>query len=259
MDGIIDERDDNVVRIVLARPDRGNALDAAMGARLRDIAAACRADRSVRAVLMTAQGRLFCAGGDLGAMGTGSDIAATIAPMTRDFHHAIADFAAMDAPLIVAVQGATTGAGVSLVAVADYAIAARSAAFAYAYPGVGFTADGGPTWTLPRLVGLRAFQSLYLGGAKWTADVALEHGLLNEVVDDDALADRAIAFAEQLAVGPTRAFAGIKRLAAASFKRDLPSQLDAELEELLEAAGTEDARGAIEAVSARQPAKFEGR
>lgn len=259
MTGVRIAREEGLARLLLARGVKGNALDAAMGRQLREAAAELRADQSVRAVLLEAEGSAFCVGGDLSAMGGDGDIAATIEPMAVDFNAAIADLASMTAPLIVAVQGVAAGAGLSLVGIADYAVAARAATFSYAYPGVGLTADGGPTWSLPRLVGLRAFQSLYLGGARWSADDALARGLVNEIVDDAELAGRALGFARRVAGGPTRAYAAIKRLAAASLARDLPAQLDAELAELLTAARTNDARGAIAAVLARGRPSFGGR
>lgn len=251
--------DAGVATITLVRPDRGNALDAQGGRDLRGAALRCMADPGIRAVLLCAEGKNFCVGGDLRDFTAQQDLPTAVKDMTIDFHAAVAMFARMDAPLIAAINGAAAGAGLTLTTLSDYAIAGRSSTFTYAYSGVGFTSDGGLTWLLPRLIGLRRFQALVLEGTSLSADEAQTAGIVSKVVDDDALRDTALAFAQRIAVGPTRAYAGIKRLAQASFSQRYEAHLEDEAQALFAVAGTADARGAIASVTQRQRPTFSGR
>lgn len=249
---------DGLVIVTLARPDAGNALDDQAGRELRQAALACSAP-DVRAVLLQAEGRNFCFGGDLGHIARQEDRGRSVRDMTVDFHAAISLFGQMNAPLICAVRGAATGAGLSLAAISDYVIASSEAQFAYAYTGVGFSADGGLTWTLPRLIGLRAFQSLYLTGRRVKADEALSLGIVSEVVEEADLNARALALASEIAAGPTLAFGAVKRLAAAGLTQSLAAQLEAESQALAGLANSDDAGQAIRALLERKPPHFTGR
>jgi 2-(1,2-epoxy-1,2-dihydrophenyl)acetyl-CoA isomerase len=251
--------EDGLATITLAQPDSGNAVAEQFGQEFRAAALICHTDPSVRAVLLRAEGKAFCVGGNVKDFVTQSDLPRAVKHMTIDFHAALSMLARMDAPLVCAVQGVAAGAGLTMVCAADYAIAGKAAAFTYAYSGVGFTADGGLTWLLPRLVGLRNFQSLVFTGRVVNAEEALALGIVSELVDDDALAERAESFARRLASGPTKAYGGIKRLALASFSHEYEAHQEAEAQALIIAAGTEDARNAIAAVAKRQKPEFKGR
>ncbi len=253
------EIEDGLAILTLSRPHAGNALDDEAGRALRAAALACATADGVRAVLLRGEGPNFCFGGDLAHIAAQSDRGAAVRDMTIDFHAAVGLLAGMRAPLVCAVRGAATGAGLSLAAISDYLICSDTAFFAYAYCGVGLSADGGLTWTLPRVIGLRAFQSLYLTGRRVNAEEGRTLGLVSEIVLDDQLEDRAAAFARELADGPTLAFGAIKRLAASSFSRDLPSHLEAEGEALVSLARSEDAQGAVKALLARSKPAFKGR
>ncbi|MGE0596181.1 MAG: enoyl-CoA hydratase/isomerase family protein [Hyphomonadaceae bacterium] len=244
--------------ITLCRADAGNALDDQSGRALKDAALACATAREVRAVLLRAEGKHFCFGGDLAHVSRQDDPGRAVREMTQDFHAAILLFTQMAAPLVCAVRGAATGAGLSLAAAADYVIASDTAFFAYAYTSVGFSADGGLTWTLPRLIGLRAFQSLYLTNRRVPAPEALNLGIVSEMVDDAALDQRALAFARERAAGPTLAFGAVKRLAGSAFSSTLPSQLEAESDILCRLARSDDSAQAIKAMLNRRQPTFSG-
>ena len=251
--------DQGLATITLNRPDQGNAVARKFGEEFRAVALTCQTDPDIRAVLLRAQGKAFCVGGDLKDFVTQTDLAAAVKDMTIDFHAAVSMLARMDAPLVCAVNGIAAGAGLTMVCLADYVVAGTSAAFTYAYAGVGFTADGGLTWLLPRLVGLRNFQSLVFSGRVVPAAEALTLGIVSEVVEDSDLAARAETFARRLSQGPTKAYGGIKRLALASFSHEYEAHLEAEAQALFLAAKTEDARGAIAAMARRQKPVFNGR
>jgi 2-(1,2-epoxy-1,2-dihydrophenyl)acetyl-CoA isomerase len=245
--------------ITLTRPQQGNALGAQAGRDLRALALACRSHPDVRAVVLRAEGRSFCVGGDINDFSASEDLGAAVKDMVIDFHAAVSMLARMPAPLVVAVQGAAAGAGLSLVCLADIAVAARSATFTVAYTGIGFSSDGGLSYTMPRLVGLRRFQSLALTNRSVSASEAVDIGLITEVVDDDALDAHVDAVARKLAHGPTRAYAAMRRLALDSYGRSLEGQLEQEAIEVSALASSSDSQRAIAAIVAKQRPTFEGR
>ena len=252
------EHGDDLAIITLRRPERSNALGAQSGRDLRAVASICATDSGVRAVLLRSEGRNFCVGGDLAEFAASSDLGSAVRAMTVDFHAAIASFARMRAPLVMAVQGAAAGAGLSLVGIADLTVAGRSASFTAAYTGVGFSADGGMTWTLPRLIGLRRYQELVFTNRTVKADEAQTLGLVTEVVDDEQLATRSEALARQLAQGPTSAYGAVRRLVLESSQRALEPQLDQESLEISALAAGADAQAAIQAALQRQRPRFTG-
>ena len=148
--------DDGIARITLGRQDNANAMNPILARELLDAAIACDVDPSVRAVLIDAEGRMFCAGGDLDTFRrAGDDLARLLRHMTVDLHGAIARLARMRAPVIAAVQGAAAGAGFSLTTACDFVVAAQSAKFTMAYTRAGLVPDGSSTFFLPRLLGRR--------------------------------------------------------------------------------------------------------
>ncbi|NNM00611.1 MAG: enoyl-CoA hydratase, partial [Gammaproteobacteria bacterium] len=174
-------------------------------------------------------------------------------------HAAIARFTRMNAPVIMAVHGAAAGAGMSLICGGDIVIAARAAKFTMAYTAIGLPPDGGGSYFLPRVVGLRRAQELILTNRRLSADEALDWGLVTEVVADDALAERAGALAANLASGPTLAYGAAKRLLADTLSNTLETQMELETRAIAGAAAGEDSAGAIQAFLAKQKPTFSGR
>jgi 2-(1,2-epoxy-1,2-dihydrophenyl)acetyl-CoA isomerase len=226
---------------------------------LSRIATACSRDPSVRCVLIDADGRFFSVGGDLRTLGQDREtLRSFIDDATVGLHSAVARFARMDAPVVVAVHAMAAGGGVSLAAAADFCLAARSARFYAAYQGIGLAIDGGGSHFLPRRVGSRRATSFYLRNETWTAEEALTYGLVTEVVDDDTLADSAWALATELAAGPTRSFGEVKRLLASSFDQPLDTQLELEARAMARTVLTQDTWNAITAVADRKKPSFAG-
>ena len=127
-----------------------------------------------------------------------------------------------------------------------------------AYTGVGLTPDGSSTWFLPRLIGSRRFLELALTNRTLSAQEALSWGLVNEVVADDAVAERAGEIARRLASGPTEAYGITKRLVLSSFVESLESQMEIEGRGIADAARTADAREGVEAFFAKRKPSFQG-
>ncbi len=249
----------SVALITLARPDAGNAMSMALMDALYDAVASATGEPRTRAVLLQGEGRNFCVGGDIRSFGADEDAGEFMTRLAGRLHQAVALLAAHPAPVVVAAQGASAGAGLSLVAGADVALAARSATFTMAYAGIGLTADGGASWLLPRVIGLRRTQELAFTGRRLDAEEAERYGLVTRVVEDAELASEGRAVAERIATGPTVAFGRVKALLAAQGLKTLPQQLDAELDAIAAARVSEDAREGVAAFLARRSPRFTGR
>jgi 2-(1,2-epoxy-1,2-dihydrophenyl)acetyl-CoA isomerase len=252
------EVDDGLASITLTRPERRNALDLEQVRDLADVATRCGNDPGVRAVLLLAEGAAFHVGADLRGVASADDAGLLVKQLTADLHVAISRFARMRAPLVVGVQGVAAGGGFSLAIAGDVVLAARSATFALAYGAAGLVPDGGSTWLLPRLVGLRRAQELVFLDRRLTATEAADWGLVTEVVDDEALSARAQQVARQLADGPTLAFGRAKALLRRSFGAELEVQLEDESEALAAAAGSSDGRAGVAAFLAKSRPTFQG-
>ena len=146
---------DRVARLTLNAPETGNALNLELATALADAAEGLRGS-DVGAVLLTAAGKSFCVGGDLNWMrDAGDEVRDAVLRLATKFHAGIEALAALDAPVISAVRGAAAGGGMSLAIAADIVLASETARFTIAYTAIGFSPDGGSSWTLPRLVGVR--------------------------------------------------------------------------------------------------------
>jgi len=246
-----------VAHVVMRRADRGNAIDLAMAQGLLAAATACGQD-GVRAVLLRGEGRSFCVGGDLREFSTlaGQELAEHLDAVTAALHGALRIFAAMDAPLVAAVQGAVAGAGVGLAAAADLAIAAADATFVLAYTGIGYSPDAGVTWSLPRLVGPKRALELLLTNRRLGAQEAAEIGLVTRVVDVGHLSDETERLAAGLAHGATAAIGVTRRLVAAGLSSDRDTHLDREASALATAAASAEGREGVAAFLGKRPPRF---
>lgn len=251
---------DGVATVTLNRPEVGNAFDVAMTDDILELSTRLARDPDVRCVLLRAKGP-FTVGGDMRFLGPMDDTerAATLHRMIGDYHVALERLASLDAPLVAAINGSAGGGGLGLVGAADIAIAADDAAFALGYAALGMTSDGANSWYLPRLIGLRRAQQMYLLNRRLTAAEALEWGLVTEVVPAGSADARAAEIAARIAAGPTRAFAGMRRLLRDSYDNSLRDQLAAELREVDEIARTADISEGMSAFAARRRPEFRGR
>jgi 2-(1,2-epoxy-1,2-dihydrophenyl)acetyl-CoA isomerase len=243
------------------RPEAFNSFNLAMKqATLRALTEAS-ADESVRAVVITGNGRAFCAGQDLKEhleLVRSQD--PRLATTVREFYNvAISAIVDMRKPVIAAVNGAAAGAGAALSYACDLRIAGTAASFSMAFAGVALSADSGASFTLPRLIGAgRASRMMLLGERVGSAE-ALRIGLVDEVVADDELADRAALVAGTLANGPTRAYAWIKASMHAAATSDLAAALEFENRAQAELFAGADHHEAIRAFAEKRPPLFEGR
>ena len=253
------ELKDHVARITLNRPEAANALNMEMGRDLMHAAIRCSEDKSVRAVILTGAGRMFCGGGDLKLFAAQEDrLPVHLKELAGNLHLAISRFVRMSAPVIIAVNGSAGGAGFSLCLFGDMVLAAESAKFTMAYTRAGLAPDGSSTFFLPRIVGLRRALELALTNRVLSAKEAMDWGIVNKVMPDAQLQAEAQALATQLASGATLALGAAKRLLHHSFSESLETQMELEAQAIADRAGTADGREGIAAFVAKRPPKFRG-
>jgi 2-(1,2-epoxy-1,2-dihydrophenyl)acetyl-CoA isomerase len=260
-DAVLLEIDDGgLARLTLNRPDAANAIDLALAEALADAVAELTEIEGVRAVLLTGAGSRFCGGGDVRSFAAaGAALDAALAAILASLHAAVVNLARLDAPVVAAVQGSAAGAGLALLAGADLVVAGASAKLVMAYTGIGLVPDGGSTWYLPRIIGLRRAIELALTNRVLSADEALSWGLVSAVVPDKDLQADAESVAKELATGPTRAFGAVKRLMRESLELDLEAQLAHESEAMVRAGESDDGREGVAAFTEKRPPQFTGR
>jgi 2-(1,2-epoxy-1,2-dihydrophenyl)acetyl-CoA isomerase len=225
-DSVLFDVDGAVATITLNRPEVGNALDIPMSRELLEAAMRCEADAAIRCVVLTGTGKLFCGGGDVAAFaGAGDDLPKILREITVYLHAAIAVLARMEKPLVTAINGSAAGAGIGLAILGDVALAEPTASFSLAYTGIGLTPDGGATWLLPRLIGLRRTQELCLTNRRVKAEEAASLGLVTRLVEAGTLAAETKAVAEQLARSATAALGATRKLLVESYTNTLEDQL----------------------------------
>jgi 2-(1,2-epoxy-1,2-dihydrophenyl)acetyl-CoA isomerase len=258
-DSLVFEVKDGVGLISLNRPDEGNAITLEMANEMLDVARRCDEDPEVRAVVLTGSGKMFCAGGDLKVFAAqGEKVSLYMKKVTQAFHAVISRFNWMDAPVVGAINGTAAGGGFSLALTTDIAIAAESAKFTMAYTKVGLAPDGGSSYFLARLVGLRRAKEMALLNPVLSAKQALEWGLINQVVADDQVLPAALEIAYRLAKGPTQALGAAKRLILSGSTESLESQMEKESRAIAKMVGTEDGREGVAAFIAKRMPKFTG-
>ncbi|KIN65565.1 putative acyl-CoA hydratase [Sulfitobacter noctilucae] len=255
---ILLEITDGTARITLNRPDKGNALDQPMADALLAAAIKCANDPAVRCVVLTGAGKMFSVGGDIGAFALNSDgIAPFLAQLAGTLHQALSQFAAMQKPLITLVNGTAAGAGLSMAISGDVVLADPNAMFTTAYLGIGLTPDGGMTWLLPRLVGMRRAQEMIITNARVSAEKAAEIGLVTRLAAPGALMDEGDVLARQLADGAVGAMGQARRLLHDSSSSGFASQMDRELAAITAAGSGPEGRAGIEAFLAKRKPDFE--
>ncbi|BFM14838.1 enoyl-CoA hydratase-related protein [Maricurvus nonylphenolicus] len=249
------EIDSNVAVITLNRPNLANAMNGQMMAELHDIAISCDTNPEVRAILLRGQGPIFCAGGDLASFAeAGDQIAAKIKLWVADFHCAISKFSKMSSPFIVAVNGTAAGAGLSLVAMADLVVSGESGKYMVAYTAAGLSPDGSSTYYLPRRIGPARAREMMLTNRMLSAKEALDWGLVNQLVEDDAVDDVAKKLAVKLASGSRAAIGAVKSMLDQTFSNGLESQMELEARSIAELAAAEDGQEGIHAfLNKRKP------
>src|SRR5258706_4590645 len=248
-----------VATISFNRPHVMNALDADMIGRLSTVCEEARDDAAVRVIVQRGNGPAFLAGGDVALFQANlATLPAMVEKLAGELHHAIVALREAAKPVLASVHGSVAGAGVSLLAAADLAIAAGDTKFTLAYSKIATSPDGGSTYFLPRIVGTRKALELMMLADIFDAQTALDLGLVNWVVPAAELAAATDKIAQRLVKGPTIAYAETKALVNRTFERPLTAQLAAEAQAFARCARTRDlAEGVTAFVEKRKP-EFKG-
>ncbi len=247
--------------ITFNRPDKLNAFTAQMNLQLQAALDTADQDTSCRALLITAAGRGFSAGQDLGAVKSapGQDRKqATKETLDKLYNPIVRCIAALRMPVVCAINGIAAGAGLNIALGCDVVLAARSAKFLQPFVKIGLIPDAGGTWHLPRLVGPARAKALMILGETITAEQAERFGMIWKVVDDASLMDEATRLTAHLATQPTQAIAGIKRTLLAAETNTLDQQLDLERDEQMRLSGSPDNVEGITAFLEKRAPKFSG-
>lgn len=251
--------DGAIATITLNRPAVGNTVDMALARALLAAAIACDQDATLRCVVLTGAGKLFCGGGDLSAFAAAGDtIPAFLSELAGTYHLAISRLMRMRKPLLVLVNGPAAGAGLSLALIGDVVIAAQSASFVAAYGSVGLSPDGGMSWLLPRLVGIRRAQDIILSNRRVSAADAVAMGMISRAVPDADLATEGARAVQILAAAPTAAIAEARALLLDSFSAPLEAQLEREARSIAAMGATQDCREGVAAFAMRRQPNFSG-
>ena len=259
------EIDAGVGRLILNRTQAMNTLNIDMARAIRVAAQRLAYDETVRVVLICTEGSYFMAGGDIayfgevGAKPTQVDSDFATHELIQEAHLAIRAIRTMAKPVVASVVGGAAGIGVSIVAACDLAIAADNCVFTLAYSMLGATPDGGATFSLPRLMGLKQAAELIMLSDRFDAQRALQLGLFNQIVPADQLKAETEKLVKRLASGPTFAYAKAKQLLNASLTNSLDQQLEMEEASFVACGRTEDFAEGVAAFAGKRKPNFKGK
>ncbi|RJG10584.1 enoyl-CoA hydratase/isomerase family protein [Pseudomonas cavernicola] len=246
--------------ITLNRPQQRNALDIPTLKGLHALLDELNADPAVRVLVLTGNGRSFCAGADLAEWAEAEARGALESyGWTEAAHALMTRLHSLDKPTIAAINGTAVGAGMDLTLCCDFRLAAQSARFKAGYTSMAYSPDAGASWHLPRLIGSEQAKRLLFLDELWNAERALATGLVGELCADEQLLASVGELASRLASGPTFAFAQTKKLLREGAQRSLPEQLSAELTAGLLCGRSQDGAEALRAAVEKRSPNFIGR
>ncbi len=251
------EYSDGLATITLARPEKMNALTVDMRQALADHFETATRDTAVRAVLLTAEGKAFCASGDVGKMGDFTPASAHALLMLA--HRMVRNLANINKPVVASVRGAVAGIGWSMAMACDAVIASETAKFIQVFRHVGVVPDGGAIYFLTQHLGLLRAKELTMSGRRVDAQEAHAMGLVNRVVPDAELDAAALSHARELASGPTFAYGAAKKLYKQMYQPTLEAFLDAELYAQSTALMTDDHKEGVKAFFEKRKPVFRGK
>jgi 2-(1,2-epoxy-1,2-dihydrophenyl)acetyl-CoA isomerase len=248
----------SVARITLDRPEKFNSFIRSMSLELQEALQRAADDEQVRSILLTAEGKAFCAGQDLSEAidPTGPGITKIV---EEHYNPIILLLRQIEKPVVAAVNGVAAGAGANIALACDIVLAAESATFIQAFGKIGLIPDSGGTFILPRLIGWQRASALMLTGEKVGGVAAQAMGMIYKAVPDERLMDEAVAMSEQLAGLPTRALGMTKRLLNESVDNDLVSQLKQEAAIQTAAGATGDHQEGVKAFLEKRKPVFTGK
>ena len=249
-----------VVTVALNRADKLNALTPAMFGEMGAAVDAALAD-GARALVLTGEGRFFCSGADIAPDGAGYEgLPEDLGELLEAAYNPFArQLAALEIPVVTALNGPCAGAGMSIALAGDIVVMAQSAYLLLAFVNIGLVPDAGATWLVARSAGRARALEMALLGERMGADEAKAAGLVTRVVPDDAVLTHAQELAARLAAGPTRAMGLIRRQVAFALEQGFDATLDVERDNQSIAGRGGDFAEAIAAFAQKRKPEFSGR
>jgi 2-(1,2-epoxy-1,2-dihydrophenyl)acetyl-CoA isomerase len=257
MSFILSEQKNNVLILKLNRPDKFNSFHREMALQLIAELDKAEKDPAVRAIVLTGEGKAFCAGQDLAEAidPNGPGIKRIV---EEHYNPIILRIRNIEKPVIAAVNGVAAGAGANMALACDIVYAAKGASFIQAFSKIGLIPDSGGTYTLPRLAGLNLASALMITGDKLGAEDARNSGMVYKVFEDAELYEQSLASAANIAAMPTRAIGLTKRLLNQTYSNDLQKQLDVERDIQVESAKSYDYQEGVKAFLEKRKPLFKG-
>jgi 2-(1,2-epoxy-1,2-dihydrophenyl)acetyl-CoA isomerase len=258
MEHVTVTREGAVGRITVDRPEQNNSMNAQTAREMHAAAIELVEDDAVRCIVLTGTGKVFHTGADLGMLEFDGSDGALLREVANDLHATVSTLHRAPKPVVCGINGVVAGGGIGPSLCGDIVLMTESARFQFAYPRIGLSADGGSSYFLPRLVGLRKAQEIAFRNEPVGSEEAEEIGLVTEVVPDEEFEDALAEEAVRLAEGPTLAHAGTKALLRTSLDRPLSEQMDEEAETIVGLTKTEDYVRGVEAFFEKTQAEFQG-
>jgi 2-(1,2-epoxy-1,2-dihydrophenyl)acetyl-CoA isomerase len=257
MPSILFEIKNNIGFITLNRPEKFNSFNREMALLLQQKLDECAANTDVRCVYITGEGKAFCAGQDL------AEVVDPNGPgmkkiLSEHYNPIISRIAALEKPVVAAINGVAAGAGANIAFACDIVVASASANFIQAFSKIGLIPDNGGTYNLPRLIGRQKASALMMLGDKVSATDAEKMGMIYKVFEDDIFKNESVKITETLAQMPTKALAFTKLVLNRSATNTLQQQLELEDEYQQKAATTKDFEEGVKSFLEKRKPVFKG-
>tara|TARA_B110000093_G_C12925079_1_gene390904 strand:+ start:177 stop:947 length:771 start_codon:yes stop_codon:yes gene_type:complete len=248
---------DGVGKITLNRAEKYHSFVREMALQLQDVLDICKEDENVRAILITAEGKAFCAGQDLGEATdpNGPELTQIV---QEHYNPIIRKIRNIKKPVVAAVNGVAAGAGASIAICCDIVVATESASFIQAFSKIGLIPDSAGTFFLPRLVGMQKATALMMTAESVSAKDAEEMGMIYKVFPDDKFVEESWKLVSKLAKMPTKGLGLTKQLLNASYSNNLEQQLELEDKCQTIAGNSSDFKEGVNAFLEKRKANFKG-
>lgn len=259
METVLFEINNNVATITFNRPDSYNSVNKALATAFINALNECANNTKVRAVIITGNGKAFCAGQDLKEVSTPKLMPGFDALLTERYTPIIQKIIALELPVIAAVNGIAAGAGANIALACDIIVATEKANFIQAFSAIGLIPDSGGTFTLPRLVGRARAMAYTMLGDKIDAATAEQIGMIYKCYPTEIFEDEVQKMAARLSQMPTKGLALTKRAINASYQNTFTEQLQLEKKLQIEASETEDYAEGVAAFIEKRKSVFKGK
>ncbi|MEO7769100.1 MAG: enoyl-CoA hydratase-related protein [Ferruginibacter sp.] len=257
MPPILFEVKDSIAIITLNRPEKMNSFNREMAMLFQETLDECAADKSIRVIYLTGNGKAFCAGQDLSEL-VGENAPGFEVILSEHYNPIVIKIRNIEKPVVAAVNGVAAGAGANIALCCDITVAAASASFIQAFSKIGLIPDCGGTFTLPRLIGFQKAGALMMLGEKMSASEADKMGMIFKVFPDESFAAESLKIASILSKMPTKGLAYTKMALNASLDNSLEQQLKKEAELQYKASRTNDFNEGLAAFIEKRPPLFKG-